>query len=137
MTSYPVTSQDDERRKLYGRYINYCNEHNFKAMEQFYTEPININDQPWKQSDVTKQFEPLVAAFPDWHWEIRNFAIDGDLLSLHFEVSGTHKGTFQGIEPTGKKVKAQQFTLYHLVNGKFVDVWDMTDFEAIVKQLRS
>ena len=137
MSKYPTTAQDDERRALYSRYIDFCNKHDFKAMEQFYTEPININDEPWKQATVTKQFKPLVAAFPDWHWDIRTLAIDGDFLSLHFRVSGTHKGSFQGIEPTGKRVSAQQFTLYHLVDGKFTEVWDMTDFESIVKQLRS
>jgi predicted ester cyclase len=126
----------DAHRKLYASYLAYCNSHSFEAMEQFYTSPIKINDEPWAPSKVTAQFKPLVEAFPDWHWEIRHFAIDGNYLSLHFEVTGTHQGTFQGIEPTGRRVTTTQFTLYHVVDGKFTEVWDLTDTEKLLKQIQ-
>ncbi|KAL5346025.1 hypothetical protein ACLOAV_009056 [Pseudogymnoascus australis] len=128
-------TQNEERRALYLSYIEYCNTHNFKAMESFYTSPININDEPWAPSKVTAQFEPLIAAFPDWHWEIRNLTIEGDYLALHLKVTGTHRGTFQGIEPTGCCVATSQFTLYHLVDGKFADVWDLVDTDSVIKQI--
>lgn len=128
--------QKEERRALYLSYLEHCNAHNFKAMESFYTSSININDEPWSPSKVTAQFKPLIAAFPDWHWEIRNLNIDGDYLSLHLRVTGTHRGTFQGIEPTGNRVTTSQFTLYHLVDGKFVDVWDLVDTDSMVKQIQ-
>lgn len=130
-----VTPDDDERRAIYQAYIEHCNSHNFEAMEEFYTSPININGQPWTPSQVTAQFKPLVEAFPDWHWDIRHMTIDGDYLSLHFEVTGTHLGTFQGIEPTGRRVTTSQFTLYHLKGSKYANVWDLTDFDSIVKQI--
>jgi predicted ester cyclase len=126
----------DKHRALYTSYIDYCNAHNFQAMEQFYTSPININDEPWATTKVTAQFKPLVEAFPDWHWEIRHMTIDTEHISLHFKVTGTHKGTFQGVAPTGRKVSTTQFTLYRVVDGKFTDVWDLTDFETIMKQIQ-
>ncbi|KAK4449740.1 hypothetical protein QBC34DRAFT_403921 [Podospora aff. communis PSN243] len=133
----PETGPDDPRRILYQSYINHCNAHNFKAMEDFYTSPtININDEPWPTEKVTAQFKPLVEAFPDWKWEIRHFAIDGDYLSLHFRVTGTHLGTFQGVAPTGRKVTMTEFTLYHIVDGKFADVWELTDMEGVMKQIQ-
>ncbi|KEY74608.1 hypothetical protein S7711_05039 [Stachybotrys chartarum IBT 7711] len=135
-SSPPATAPDDARRKIYQSYIDYCNAHNFKAMEKFYTSPININDEPWETTKVTAQFEPLVEGFPDWHWEIRQLTIDGEYLALHFKVTGTHLGTFQGIEPTGRRVSTTQFTLYHLVDGKFADVWDLTDFASLIKQIQ-
>jgi len=133
----PETAADDERRLLYQAYIDHCNAHDFEAMEKFYTTPtLNVNDEPWPTRQVTAQFKPLVEGFPDWKWEIRHFAIDGDYLSLHFRVSGTHLGVFQGVAPTGRKVATTQFTLYHLVDGKYADVWDMTDMEAVMKQIQ-
>jgi predicted ester cyclase len=135
-THRSITPADDERRAIYQSYIEDCNAHNFEAMERYYTSPaININDDPWTPQQVTAQFKPLVDAFPDWHWDIRHLTIDGDYLSLHFDVSGTHKGTFQGIEATGRRVKCTQFTLYHLRGDKFADVWDLTDFSSILKQI--
>ena len=131
-----MATQNEERRALYMAYMKCCNAHDFAGMTSYYANPININDEPWDASKVTDQFQPLVDAFPDWHWEIRNLNIDGDYLALHLRITGTHKGTFQGIEPTGCRVSSTQFTLYHLVNGKFVDVWDMTDMDTVMKQLR-
>lgn len=131
-----ATANKDPRRALYQSYIDYCNAHDFEAMEKFYTSPININDEPWGPSKVTAQFKPLVEGFPDWHWEIRHFAVDGNYLSLHFKVTGTHLGTFQGIAPTGRRVSTTQFTLYHLVDGKYTDVWDLTDIDSVIKQIQ-
>lgn len=130
-----ATPQDSPHRTLYQSYITYCNAHNFRAMEQFYTSPININDEPWSPTKVTAQFAPLVEAFPDWHWEIRHFGVDGDCLYLHFRVEGTHRGTFRGVEATGRRVATTQFTIYRVVDGRFTDVWDMTDIESLVKQI--
>jgi len=129
-------NDQDPRRVQYQSYIEYCNAHEFTAMENFYTSPININDEPWAPSKVTAQFRPLVEGFPDWHWEIRHFGVDGDYLHLHFKVSGTHLGVFQGIQPTGRRVSTTQFTLYHLVDGKYADVWDLTDIDSVIKQIQ-
>ena len=130
-------AEPDPRRVLYQSYIDYCNAHDFQGMEKFYTSPtININDEPWEATKVTAQFKPLVEGFPDWHWEIRHFGIDGDYLALHFKVTGTHLGTFQGIAPTGRRVSTTQFTLYHLVDGRYADVWDLTDIESVIKQIQ-
>ncbi|KAH8666553.1 hypothetical protein BX600DRAFT_511480 [Xylariales sp. PMI_506] len=129
------TTKIQEYRALYHSYLEYCNSHNFEAMESFYTSPLNVNDEPWDPKKVTAQFKPLVSAFPDWHWDLRHLTIEGDYLSLHFQVTGTHQGQFQGIEPTGRRVTTSQFTLYHVVDGKFADVWDLIDIESVLKQI--
>jgi predicted ester cyclase len=125
-----------EYRALYDLYLQHCNSHNFEAMESFYTSPLNVNDEPWSPEKVTAQFKPLVAAFPDWHWEVKHLTIEGDYLALHFKLTGTHQGSFQGVEATGRRVTSSQFTLYHVVDGKFGDVWDLVDIESVMKQIQ-
>jgi len=106
-------------------------------MQSFYSSPtVSINDEPWTPEEVTAQFAPLVSAFPDWHWEMRNLTVDGEFLALHFKVSGTHQGAFQGVGATGRAISTSQFTLYRVVNGKFAEVWDLMDIEAILKQIK-
>ena len=141
-----TTSQDP--LQIIQAYLSRCNAHDFRGMQSFYTTPtITImDDASWTPSKVTAQFQPIVDAFPDWHWETRHCCIDSDgqgghLLAMHFKVGGTHKETFQGIEATGRKVSTTQFTLYHLVDvgggqKRFSEVWDLTDFEAVLKQLQ-
>jgi steroid delta-isomerase-like uncharacterized protein len=104
-------------------------------MASFYTSTIKVNDVPMDPAAVAAQFAPLISAFPDWHWGIRHFVIDGDYIALHFTVTGTHLGTFQGIAATGRRVTIPEFTLYRLEDGKFAEVWDHTDMDAVMRQI--
>jgi predicted ester cyclase len=131
-------NRPEAHRALYARYMAVCNAHDFAGMEDFYIPNISINDQTCNPRAVTAQFKELVAAFPDWQWEIRHLGVEGDFLHLHFRVTGTHNGIFRGIEPTGRKVGTQQFTLYQVAEGgKFAAVWDLTDLESVTRQVAS
>jgi predicted ester cyclase len=134
-TALHHSNKIDEYRALYQSYLEHCNAHNFEAMKSFYTSPLNVNDESWSPDKVIASFEPLVTAFPDWHWEMRNLTIEGDYLALHFKVTGTHRGDFQGIKPTGRRMATSQFTLYHVVDCKFAEVWDMVDIQSVLKQI--
>jgi predicted ester cyclase len=122
-------------RSLYLSYLRYCNEHDFDGMASFYTSTIKVNDVPMHPAAVTDQFDPIVSAFPDWHWEIRHLVVDSDNVAVHFTVTGTHRGVFQGIEPTGRRVTTSEFTLYRVEDGKFAEVWDLTDMDAVMRQI--
>jgi predicted ester cyclase len=130
-----LMTQRDEYRSLYLSYLKYCNEHDFVRMASFYTSTIKVNDVPMDPAAVTAQFAPLISAFPDWHWDMRHLVVDGDYLALHFTVTGTHRGAFQGLEATGRRVTTSEFTLYHVEDGKFAEVWDLTDMDAVMRQL--
>ena len=84
---------------------------------------------------VAAQFAPLFSAFPDWHWEMRNLVAEGDYIALHFTVTGTHRGAFQGIEATGRRVTISEFTFYRLEDNKFAEVWDHADMDAVMRQI--
>jgi steroid delta-isomerase-like uncharacterized protein len=130
-----LMTQHDEYRSLYLSYLKYCNEHDFDRMASFYASTIKVNDVPMDPAAVTAQFAPLISAFPDWYWEMRHLVVDGEYLALHFTVTGTHRGAFQGIEATGRRVTTSEFTLYRLQDGKFAEVWDLTDMDAVMRQI--
>jgi len=130
-----LATQHDQHRSLYLSYLEACNAHDLDRMATFYTSTIKINDVPMDPAAVAAQFAPLISAFPDWHWEERNLAIDGDLIALHFTVTGTHRGSFEGIEATGRRVTISEFTLYRVENGRFAEVWDLADLDALMKQI--
>lgn len=104
-------------------------------MTAFCTPTLVVNDAPIPAGAVTEQFEPLVHAFPDWRWEVRSLVPERDLISLHFTVTGTHLRTFQGIEATGRRIAVREFTLYRVEDGKFAQVWDLLDVDAVLKQI--
>ena len=128
-------TQREEHRSLYLSYLEYCNNHDFDGMSSFYTSTIKVNDVPMDPAAVAAQFAPLFSAFPDWHWEIRNLVVEGDFIAGHFMVTGTHRGTFQGIKATGRRVTISDFTFYRLEDGKFAEVWDLADMDAVIRQI--
>lgn len=77
----------------------------------------------------------LWAGFPDIRWDIKEMAASGDLVVARFVVSGTHKGEFQGIPPTGIKVESGGIFIAHIKNGKFVEVREETDLLGWMQQL--
>ena len=128
-------SQRDEHRSLYLSYLEYCNNHDVDRMASFYTSTIKVNDVPKNPAAVAAQFTTLFSAFPDWHWEIRNLVVDDDYIAVHFTVIGTHRGTFQGFEATGRPVTISEFTFYRVEDGKFAEVWDLADVDAVMRQI--
>ena len=130
-----MVTQRDEHRSLYLSYLRYCNEHDFDRMASFYTSTIKVNDVPMDPAAVTAQFAPLISAFPDWHWQIRHIVVDSDYIAVHFTVTGTHRGAFQGIEATGRRVTISEFTLYRVEDGKFAEVWDLANMDAVMRQI--
>lgn len=128
-------TRPNDYRSLYKSYLEYCNQHDFDSMASFYTPTININGVPMDPASVTAQFAPVIAAFPDWHWEMRHIVVDDENIVVHFQVTGTHRGTFQGIEATGRRVSISEFTLYRVEDGKFAEVWDLVDMAALINQI--
>ena len=130
----PMTHRE-KLRSLYLSYLECCNEHDVDRMASFYTSTIKVNDVPMGPAGVAAQFAPLFSAFPDWHWEMRHLVVDGDYIALHFTVTGTHRGSFQGIKATGRRVTTVEFTLYRLEDDKFAEVWDLTDMDAVMRKI--
>lgn len=124
-----------DHRALYQSYFERCNAHDLAGMQSFYTSPLRVNDENRSPDEVTAQFEPLIVGFPDWQWEIRDLTVEGDYLALHFRITGTHQGDFQGIKPTGRQITTSEFTLYHVVDGKFARVWDLLDVSSLIWQI--
>ncbi|KAH6626601.1 hypothetical protein B0J18DRAFT_425218 [Chaetomium sp. MPI-SDFR-AT-0129] len=131
----PSATENAQLKAHYQSYIDYCNEQNYEGILGFYTSPISINDVPGAPSQVTDQIKSIFEAFPDWRWEIRRFIIDGEYMAVHFNITGTHRGTFQGIEATGRRITTTELTLYRLADGRFSHVWPFVDFASIIKQI--
>ena len=128
-------TQREENRSRYMSYLEFCNEHDVQGMASFYTPTIKVNDVPMDPAAVAAQFPPLFSAFPDWRWEIRHLVVDADYIVVHFTVTGTHRGVFREIEATGRRVTTSEFTLYHIEDGKFAEVWDLTEMDAVMRQI--
>jgi steroid delta-isomerase-like uncharacterized protein len=74
-------------------------------------------------------------AFPDFHTEVQDMIAEGDKAASRWTVTGTHKGEFSGIPPTGVQVTVTGMNIHRLVDGKIVEAWWSYDMLGMMQQL--
>jgi predicted ester cyclase len=77
----------------------------------------------------------LRAAFPDLQLTVEDIIAEGDRVAVNLTARGTHRGTFQGIAPTGKTVTVSAFEVVRIENGKLVEHWGGPDTLNLLQQL--
>lgn len=60
---------------------------------------------------------------------------DDDHVCIAYTLSGTHKGDFHDLAPTGKRVEVRGVQIGRFEDGKIVERWGSTDELGIMQQL--
>ena len=90
---------------------------------------------PRNREGVTQFLSIFRSAFPDFQATIDDIVAEGDKVVIRQTFSGTHKGEFMGIPPTGKSVSYGVIDIIRLADGKFVEHWGQMDTMGMMQQL--
>ena len=83
-----------------------------------------------------KQFVTMNrTAFPDFQLTIEDMFAEGDKVAVRWSWTGTHKGEFMGIPPTGVQVIMTGISIGHFTGGKIMEAWDYGDALGLMQQL--
>ena len=77
----------------------------------------------------------FVTGFPDLRFTVEDMVAENDKVAVSWTISGTHKGEFRGISPTGKKVSVEGITINHIADGKIMDSYVSPDYLGLLQQL--
>jgi len=118
-----MASQDMQR--LIDLVLQLWNTGNADIANQLYTENAergdpNGSDPARGPQAISKYVAQVRTAFPDFKFEIKQTIVDADDIASHWTCTGTHKGDFLGIPPTGKRVEINGVALAHVQEGKIV-----------------
>jgi predicted ester cyclase len=108
------------------------NKHNISAAEKYFAKEnssIGLGSEGFEQS-----FNALFTAFPDIHVNIEHIVAENDVVVVFLNFTGTHKGEFQGMLPTNKKVNIRSADLYKIENEIIVGHWDVVDQLNLLQQ---
>lgn len=75
------------------------------------------------------------SGFPDWFTTVEAMVAEEDRVVEYWTGRGTHRGEFQGIAPTGRRVTVPGFVLYRLASGKITEFRGLFDRLALMQQL--
>lgn len=77
----------------------------------------------------------FVRAFPDLKFKVMDMVAEDEKVVILWNISGTHRGEFRGIAPTGKKVSVDGITISQLADGKIMDSYVSLDLWSMMQQL--
>jgi steroid delta-isomerase-like uncharacterized protein len=129
-------------------------ESNKRIMKRFTTEFLATGDaalaEEFLSADIVLHFAgqqqrgrdtylAVVAAngdtFENLVWTVEEMVADGDTVAVRYAMTGTHRGDFAGVPPTGKVVVAQSMAFYRLADGQIVEERAQLDMLGILQQL--
>ena len=82
-----------------------------------------------------QQVARFTTAFPDLHFAIEDIVSEKDKLVVSWMISGTHKGEYDGIPPTDKKISVDGITISYIADGKILDSYVSWDALGLLRQL--
>ena len=74
-------------------------------------------------------------AFPDLNVTLDHMIAEGDLVVTHATSSGTMRGEFAGMPPSGKQATWEQIHISRVRDGKIVEHWVVQDQMGMLQQL--
>ena len=124
---------------LRGFYDQVFNTGNMAAADKFvapnYVEHTPFPGQPPTLAGLKKGFTQYRNAFPDIHFVVKDVIVQGDKAVARWTMTGTHKGAFMGIAPTGKKVTMEGVDIVRIVHGKAVEHWGYENDLSLMQQI--
>jgi steroid delta-isomerase-like uncharacterized protein len=79
----------------------------------------------------------LYDGFPDLYTEIEDLVVDPDRSSVavRWSATGTHRGSFMGLPPTGNRVSFKGIEIIRIRGGRIVERWGEWDGIDLLQQL--
>ncbi len=90
---------------------------------------------PNTREGAIQLFNMLHSAFPDFKATIHDIIAEGDKVVINMTWTGTQKGEFMGMPPSGKHITVPVIDILRFANGKITEHWGLMDSMAMMQQL--
>ena len=105
-----------------------CRSRDFQAFVSGATEPLN--------ADAWAAFMSAFAiAFPDAQISVDASVAERDIVASRWTLTGTHRGEFQGVPPTGTAVTMVGIDFSRVVDRKITQHWAQFDVIGVMQQI--
>ena len=105
----------------------------------FYDDSLNIHGFPPNLPSNKEGFKQFIYllwnAFPDIRIIFEDIVIEGNKVVCRYYLTGTHKGDFEDLQPTGIQFKVNGMTVFTFRDSKCVERWNLVDMNSLMEQL--
>ncbi len=108
----------------------------FTAVDRLFPDSgFVLNDRLFTRDDFPTMLAGLRHRFPDFHLTVEDQVAEGSKVVTRVTFSGTHRGEFMGIAPSGRVVEYTGIAIDSIANGKVVRGWHQSDEFGMLSQL--
>lgn len=129
----------DYNRKLILQYHEIWNTGQIEKLNEYVAPDFvchYLTDVEWKGIEGAKtEIVNWRKLFPDWHEEIVDIIMEKDKVVTRYNSTGTHSGTYEGIDSTGTKVMIAETSIYRIKDGKLAEQWCFPDDLGLKNQI--
>jgi predicted ester cyclase len=124
---------------LLDKYVVAVNAHDTSSFSELHTESYiqHSGRSPNGLAAQIENFRGIFGRMPDVQTRVEDRIIAGDKVVARMTFSATHTQPLLGIAPTGRRFTLRTIDIWRVENGKFVEHWDVVDYQGLQKQLRS
>lgn len=123
---------DQRLREVLDAYLNLCNGQEFARLGECVAVDVSVDGEAVGLAEWIRRLRTVVRGFPDFRWEARRVLVDGNLLAVSTDGTGTHTGTYLGIPPTNRAVQTTSMNTYRIEDGLIREIWIRADPAALL-----
>jgi predicted ester cyclase len=140
-----AASLGSSSRKLLQDFIDALTSHDMKRFRSLYVDDgyvqhqLLVTNAPSSSGPdaAVAYFAKRIEAFPDLAVTSDVSFFDGDMIAANLIWSGTHRGEYLGIAPTGNHVTFNSTDIMKVRDGLFAEHWGAADLFGLIQQLRA
>jgi len=126
----------EENKAVVRRFYEAANKHDVDLVAEFVAPDYVDYTNKIEGVEGVKQFgNMLIKGFPDIHWTIEDIVAEEDKVWVRTTITGTHRGEYRGVPPTGKDITIRCVDILRIVDGKIVEAWAVDDLLDFYKKL--
>lgn len=134
----------EENKETLARFIEAVwNKGDVQAVDAYLADSYTIHHDPgdpWHGKTLSldgykERLQVSRAPFPDQRFDIQHLVSEGDIVTMAWLWTGTHKGTILGFEASGERIEVSGVTLYFFKNGRLAGHWQVTDRLGVYQQM--
>jgi predicted ester cyclase len=107
------------------------------VVDEVFVEGFTVNGSAIGRAALKQNMSARLAAFPDLNVSILEIVAERDKVGLWYKAQGTHRGEFEGVQPTDRHVSWSGADLLRVENGRITDGWFVDDSLGLLRQLRN
>jgi steroid delta-isomerase-like uncharacterized protein len=131
---------EQDNRRFVEEHFSTLNAHDLdryvKSFADSYVGETDARPDPVRGQEGVRQLTAMyLKAFPDLRLDIEQIITSGDQVVVRWRATGTHKGDFNGISPTNRRVNARGCTVAEVRDDRVVKSAIYSDQLAVLQQL--